>query len=69
MSQNVFNIGSASKTPYPNLPTSYEADKTTSKSHKTLVVDRERNPSTPPSKLDYDFLEYLKIKKSKHFLV
>jgi hypothetical protein len=63
MSQNAVTTRSARKESPCNPPSSYDATKTTSNTQKTHEADNQSTPSTPPSKLDYDFLEDLKRTK------
>jgi hypothetical protein len=61
MSQNVVTTRSGIKT---SSPSTSKPLKTTSNTQKTSFGDKVATYSIPPSKLDYDFLEYLKITKA-----
>jgi hypothetical protein len=63
MSQILLTTESESKELSSNSPSSSEITKTTPNTPKTPYVKKQFNPSIPPSKLDYDFLEYLKRTK------
>jgi hypothetical protein len=64
MSQNAVTTRSGSDTSSHASPATSKPNKTTSNTHKSSSNDKSTSSSTPPSKLDYDFVEDLKITKA-----
>jgi hypothetical protein len=64
MSQNIVTTRSASKASSSNPSFLFKTANTTPNTQKTPSGDKHITSSTPPSKLDYDFLEDLKRTKA-----